>query len=329
MPKTSKNTLRRDRRNVAAIVYDDLCTFEFGIVTEVFGLKRPELDTEWYSFKAVSMGRGALNAAGGIRVSANGTQNDLQRAGTVIVPGWRGKDVPVPKSVQRAVADAHAAGARLISICSGAYVLAAAGLLDGRRATTHWQYAEDLSRKYPQVLVEADKLYVEEDNIFTSAGSSAGIDVCLHIVRTDFGAEIANRVARRLVMHAHRQGGQSQFINQPVPIDYEADRLSGTIDYVRANLDQPHTVRSLAQRARMSSRTFQRRFAALTGIPVGRWLVQERVTRACTLLESSASSLEDISAAVGVTSVANLQYHFRNLVGTSPGRYRTRFSTLR
>ena len=329
MPNPSETTPRRDPRNVAALVYEDLCTFEFGIVTEVFGLTRPELDCEWYSFKSVSTGRGALNAAGGILISATGTRQDLQRAGTVIVPGWRGKDVPVPASVQRVVVDAHRAGARLISICSGAYVFAAAGLLDGRRATTHWQYAEDLARKYPKVNVEADKLYVEDDNIFTSAGSSAGIDVCLHIVRSDFGADVANRVARRLVMHAHRQGGQSQFINQPVPIEYEADRLSGTIDYIRENLDQPHTVHSLANKARMSNRTFQRRFAALTGLPVGRWLVQERVTRACALLESSSSSLEDISAAVGATSVANLQYHFRNLVGTSPGQYRTRFSKLR
>ena len=320
---------RREPRNVAAIVYDDLCTFEFGIVSEVFGLKRPELDREWYSFRAVSVGGSTLNAAGGIRVSATGTPHDLRRAGTVIVPGWRGKDVPVPKSVQRAVIDAHAAGARLVSICSGAYVLAAAGLLDGRRATTHWQYAEDLSRKYPQVKVEADRLYVDEDNIFTSAGSSAGIDLCLHIVRMDYGAEIANRVARRLVMHAHRQGGQAQFIDQPMPIDYGAGRLSETIDYIRTHLDQPHSVGSLAQQARMSSRTFQRRFAALTGLPVGRWLVQERVTRACELLESSTSSLEEISAAVGATGVANLQYHFRKLIGMSPGRYRTRFSKLR
>ena len=329
MPKTSMRTASPDRRRVAAIVYDDLCTFEFGIVTEVFGLKRPEFDHDWYSFSAVPISRGPLKAAGGIRVSATGSRKDLERAGTVIVPGWRGKDVPVPESLTRALADAHVAGARLISICSGAYVLAAAGLLDGRRATTHWRYADDLSRKYPRVSVEADKLYVEDDNIFTSAGSSAGIDVCLHIVRSDYGADIANRVARRLVMHAHRQGGQSQFITQPVPLEYEADRLSGTIDYIRTHLDEPHTVRSLAQRARMSRRTFQRRFGALTGLPVGKWLAQERVARACELLESSTSSLEDISAAVGATGVANLQYHFRKLVGMSPGRYRTRFSQLR
>lgn len=325
----SKNRAGRSRkpnRRVVALVYNGLCTFEFGIVAEVFGLHRPEVDREWYSFTSVAAENGPLTAAGGIEVKATGSRRALSTADTVVIPGWRGKDTPVPSSLCRTVQRAYARGARIVSVCSGAYVLAAAGLLDGRRATTHWRYVDDLSRKYPQVRMEPDQLYVEEGNIFTSAGSSAGIDVCLHIVRQDYGAEVANLVARRLVMHAHRQGGQSQFIAQPVPVDYEADRLSGTVDFVREHLDQPHSVASLAQQARMSPRTFQRRFVALTGLPVGKWLIQERVNRACTLLEASDTPLDAVAAAVGTSSAANLQYHFRNTLGVSPGQYRKRFS---
>ena len=325
---SKKHESRGPNRRVVALVYNGLCTFEFGIVAEVFGLERQEIDEEWYSFRSVAAERGTLAAAGGIEVRPTGSRRDLARAGTVVIPGWRGKDTPVPSALCRSLQQAHDRGARIVSVCSGAYVLAAAGLLDGRRATTHWRYVDDLSEKYPRVKMAPDQLYVEDGNILTSAGSSAGIDVCLHIVRSDYGAEIANLVARRLVMHAHRQGGQSQFISQPVPVDYEADRLSGTIDFVRKHLDQAHSVASLATRARMSPRTFQRRFVALTGLSVGRWLVQERVNRACTLLEASDTPLAAVAAAVGTSSVANLQYHFRKTLGVSPSQYRKRFSDV-
>lgn len=233
-------------RNVVALVYNGLCTFEFGIVAEIFGLPRPELEQDWYSFRTVSFEKGLLAASGGIQIQATGRPMDFRDADTIVVPGWRGRDEPVPESLCKRVRQAYERGARLVSICSGIYVLAAAGLLDGRRATTHWRYVQDFMGKFPAIELEPDQLYVEQDNIYSSAGSSAGIDVCLHIVRGDYGAEIANVVARRLVMHAHRQGGQSQFIDQPVPVEYEANRLSATIDYVRANLDESHTVLSLS-----------------------------------------------------------------------------------
>lgn len=316
----------RGGHRVVALLYDGLCTFEFGIVAEIFGLPRPEFGDQWYSFTTASCETRALKAMGGITVRTSGGLKDIERADTLIVPGWRGKDTPVPARLTAAVREAHARGTRLVSICSGAYVFAAAGLLDGRRATTHWRYAQDIQAKFPAIRLELDRLYVDEDNIYTSAGSSAGIDVCLHIVRKDYGPEVANVVARRLVMHAHRQGGQAQFIDQPVPVDYEADRLSDTIQFARENLDKPHSVASLADRATMSSRTFQRRFVALVGMPVGKWLTQERLSRACDLLESSGSTLPSISAAVGFGSSARLQYHFRKVYGVSPGEYRKRFS---
>ena len=313
---------------MVALLYDGLCTFEFGIVAEVFGLPRPELDENWYSFSTVSLEQGRLQAMGGIVVQCPNNLDDIEGADTLVIPGWRDKDAPVPRRLAEAISRAHAAGTRLVSICSGAYVLAAAGLLNGRRATTHWRYVEDIRQKYPDIRLEPDRLYVDQDNIFTSAGSSAGIDVCLHLVRSDYGPEVANRVAKRLVMHAHRQGGQTQFIDQPVPVDYEADRLTDTIQHVRENLGKSHTVASLAGKARMSGRTFQRRFTALVGMPVGQWLIQERVSTACDLLQSSDSTLHSISAAVGFSSTARLQYHFRKIYGVSPSEYRKRFSSI-
>ncbi|MBZ0216310.1 MAG: transcriptional regulator FtrA [Fimbriimonadaceae bacterium] len=311
--------------NVVALVYEGLCIFEFGIVAEVFGLPRPEIDGDWYRFKSVALEKGPLRAAGGLEITVTGSEADLEQAGTIIIPGWRGKDESVPATLCKALRRAHKRGARLVSICSGAYVLAAAGLLDGRRVTTHWRYVEDFSDKYPGVFVEPDSLYIEDGNILSSAGSSAGIDLCLYIVRRDFGTKIANSVARRLVMHAHRQGGQTQFIEQPVPVENEAHRLSATLDYIRSNLDRTHSVVSLAAVSGMSSRTFQRRFVALTGTPVGQWITRERLTRACTLLETTQAPLDDIVDIVGLANVGNLRYHFRKDFGISPGQYRKRF----
>ncbi len=313
------------KKLIVALAYDGLCTFEFGIVAEVFGLARPEIGASWYEFKTVAIEAGPLRAAGGLEFKASGTKTDLKRADTIIVPGWRGKDKPVPASLCRVLQDAHKRGARLVSICSGVYVLAAAGLLDGRRVTTHWRYADDLAQKYPNITVEPDNLYIDDGEILTSAGSSAGIDLCIHIVRQDFGAKIANSVARRLVMHAHRQGGQSQYIEQPVPRPSEAHRLTSTVEHIRSKLGKTHTVDSLAKISGMGSRTFQRRFMALTGVPTMQWINQERLAQACTLLEAGNSSLDDVADAVGLINAENLRYHFRKSLHISPSEYRKRF----
>jgi len=311
---------------VVALVYDDLCTFEFGIVSEVFGLHRTEFNEDWYEFRSVSMEKGPLSANGGLLFTATGDERDLAWADLIIIPGWRGKDVPVPLAICASLQAAQARGARIVSICSGVYVLAAAGLLKGRKATTHWRYVQDFARKFPDVVLETDSLYVDEGNIMTSAGSSAGIDLCLHIVRKDYGVKIANSVAKRLVMHAHRQGGQRQFIEQPVPAENESHRLSSILDIIRSKLNENHSVQSLALRSGMSIRTFQRKFAALTGEPVGRWINQERLTRACALLETTKASIDDIAGAVGLSNVETLRYHFRQKFGVSPAQYRKRFA---
>ncbi len=317
----------RSKKNlIVALAYDGLCTFEYGIVAEIFGLDRPEMGPNWYQFETVAVEDGPLRAAGGLTITATGKMVDLQRADTIIIPGWRGKDAKVPDHFCKLLQGAHKRGTRLVSICSGVYVLAAAGLLNGRRVTTHWRYADDLAKRYPGIIVEPDNLYIDDGDILTSAGSSAGIDLCIHLARRDFGAKIANSVARRLVMHAHRQGGQSQYIEQPVPKTHEAHRLSDTLEYIQNSLDQPHTVSSLAKSSGMGSRTFQRRFIALTGIPTIQWINQQRLARACTLLETGSAPLDDVAETVGLTSVENLRYHFRKSLHISPSEYRKRFA---
>jgi len=206
---------RPDFLDVATLAYDGLGTFELGIVVEVFGLPRPEF-AQWYRFRVCALGRRRLRATGGLLVQVNGSLAQLARAGTIVISGWRVTEEP-PARLVEALRRAHRRGARLVSICSGVFVLAATGLLDGRRATTHWRYADALRARYPRVRVEADVLYVDEGSILTSAGSAAGIDLCLHIVRRDFGADVANHVARRLVVAPLRDGGQAQFAERPIP----------------------------------------------------------------------------------------------------------------
>jgi len=315
----------RDPRLVAALAYDGLGTFEFGIAVEVFGLPRPEMGADWYRFAVCAAEAGPLRATGGIRVLADGGLDLLREAGTVVVPGWRGADDPVPAPMVDALRAAHAGGARLVSLCSGVFVLAATGLLNGRRATTHWRYAEALAAAYPEIRFTPDVLYVDEGDVLTAAGSAAGIDLCLHVVRRDFGPDIANRLARRLIVPPHREGGQAQFVERPVPPAREGMRLGPLLDRMRARLDEEQPVARLAAEAGMSVRTFLRRFRDATGTTPGDWLAAERIARARELLESTALPIEDIAASCGFGSAATLRHHFRLRLRTSPAAYRARF----
>ncbi|WP_257167787.1 transcriptional regulator FtrA [Bradyrhizobium sp. SRS-191] len=309
---------------VAVITYDGLCTFEFGIAVEVFGLPRPEFDFPWYQFKVVSAESRRSRAIGGIVVEADAPLARLKDARTIIVPGWRDRNERPPERLLRAIAQASARGARCLSICSGVFVLAAAGLLDGKRATTHWRHMPDLKRLYPDIRIEDDTLYVDEGNVITSAGSAAGIDACLHLVRRDFGAKVANAVARRLVMPPHRDGGQAQYVI--APIQARPGRTIGDImDWARARLSQPIAISAMAKRARMSERTFLRRFNEATGSGPAAWLQQERMARARELLEGATLPLADISAQCGYQSLETFRVAFRRSVGTSPAAYRMRF----
>ncbi|WP_142984668.1 transcriptional regulator FtrA [Atlantibacter hermannii] len=311
---------------VVALAYDGLCTFEFGVAVEIFGLARPELGPDWYRFAVAAVDEGELRATGGVRVMADGDMSLIAQAGTVIVPGWRGADTPVPDALCQQLREAHRRGCRILSICSGVFVLAAAGLLEGCRATTHWRYLETLQQRYPDVEVVPDVLYVDEGTVLTSAGSAAGIDLCLHLVRRDFGQEATNSVARRLVVQPHRDGGQTQNIVRPVPVARESKRLGLLFDYLHQQLADNHTVASLASRAGMSPRTFLRRFQDATGTTPARWLLNERLMRARGMLEKTRLSLDSIAIQVGFGSSSTLRYHFQQHFSVSPAAYRKSFT---
>lgn len=314
---------------VAVLAYDGLCTFEFGVAYEVFGLPRPELGAAWYRYSVCGVETGPLRAAGGLTVTPERGLDVLDEAGLIVVPGWRAVDAPVPPPLIERLIAAHRRGARLMSLCSGVTVLAATGLLDGRRATSHWRYVVALAARYPAIRFEAAGLYVDEGDLLTAAGSAAGIDLCLHVVRRDFGADAANSVARRLVVPPHRAGGQAQFIPAPVARDHEADRLGAVIDYMHAHLAEPLAVSALARRAGMSERTFHRRFHALTGEPPGEWLIRARLARACDLIERApAMSLDEIAADAGLGGAGTLRQHFRARLGVTPNAYRASFSGM-
>lgn len=309
---------------VVALVYDGLCTFEFGIVTEIFGLSRPEMGPGWYRFASAAIEDGPLRAAGGLMVTADGDMALLAQADIIVAPGWKGVGVPVPAALCAALKTAHARGARLVSLCSGAFVLAATGLLDGGIATTHWRYADALRAQYPDLQVDEASLYRTHDRIYTAAGSAAGIDLLIEIVRQDFGAAAANSVARRLVMPAHRSGGQAQFLERPVALR-EGTEIAPLLDAVRGDLSRTWTIADMARRARMSDRTFLRRFSEATGTTPGEWLVAERVGAAKHLLCQGSGQMEDIAQAVGFGSAHTLRHHFRRKMGISPTQFRARF----
>ena len=271
---------------VAVLAYDGLCTFEFGIAVEVFGLPRPEFDFPWYQFAVVAAEGRRARATGGIVIEADARLNRLNEASTIIVPGWRDRTERPPERLLKAISQASKRGARCLSICSGVFVLAAAGLLDGRRATTHWRHIPDLKRLYPNIHVEEDVLYVDEGNVITSAGSAAGIDACLHVIRKDFGSKVANTVARRLVMPPHRDGGQAQYVAAPVQ-ERPGRTIAGAMEWARLRLAEVIDIGGLATIAAMSERTFQRRFREAVGLTPKLWLQCERMFRAQELLETS------------------------------------------
>lgn len=317
---------RARRHRVVALAYDGLCTFEFGCVVELFALERPELPVEWYDFDVCSVERGPLRAAGGIEVRVPNSIALLDRADTIVIPGWRNADELPPPALLRRIRAAYERGARLCTICSGVFVLAAAGILEGRKVTTHWRHAERLSQRYPGITVEPNSLYIQSGQVLTSAGSAAGLDMLLHLVRTDHGARIANQVAQRLVIPPHREGGQAQYLPRPMPHD-ERNRLSQLIYWVRAHPAQAHTLRTLARRASMSPRTLQRQFQETVGFGPYEWLIRERIALAKDLLQTGRHSLSRVAESVGFNSQETFRRHFRRVAGTSPATYRRQFAS--
>ncbi|NTV11629.1 MAG: helix-turn-helix domain-containing protein [Zoogloea sp.] len=305
---------------VAVVAFDRISAFHLSVPCVVFGESHPAVpDIELLVCAAED---GPLATTAGFSVNIDHGLDALARADTVIMPSWRIPHERPPQALLDALLAAHARGAQVVGLCLGAYVLAEAGLLDGRRATTHWAFAQDFAQRFPKVQVDADVLYIDDGNLLTSAGTVAGIDCCLHLLRRRYGSETANSVARRLVIPPHRQGGQAQFIEQPLPATARDCRLAELLEWVRANLRQPHTLDSLAAKALMSRRTFTRHFRQLTGTTVGDWLLRERLSRTQHLLETTDQSVESIADLAGFGSAVSLRHHFRKAFGVSPKAWR-------
>ncbi|MCQ3014280.1 transcriptional regulator FtrA [Pseudomonas tremae] len=310
---------------VVALIYNQLCTFEFGCTVEVFALKRPELGVTWYEFATFPVDDGPITAAGGITIVPTPGEVLLENADTIIVPGWRGVESKVPLRLIEQLQAAHARGTRICSICTGAFVLAAAGLLDGHKVTTHWRYTDLLATMYPGLTIQPNELYVDQGNIVTAAGSAAGLDMMLHLVRNDHGSRVANMVAQRMVIPPHREGGQSQYASRQL-VSASDGPISNLMDWIRGDLQRPHTIKEMASRASLSTRTLHRSFMESTGLTPYDWLLGERVAYAKELLESSKLRLNEVVDRAGFGSEESFRRHFRNLVGISPSSYRKQFA---
>ena len=309
---------------VAAVIDDGMLTFDFAIPCEVFGLDRSDIVDPWYEFLVVAARNRRVRTQTGFTLEATHGLRALERADTIVVPGWVDPQVPPPPALTRALLRAHDRGARVFSICTGAFVLAAAGLLDGRRATTHWMYADRLAERYPQIDVDPRVLYVVEDRVMTSAGTGAGIDLCLYVVACDHGAEVAATVARRMVMPLYRTGGQAQFVDTPIAPEC-TDEMSELLAWGLANLPSGLSVDDLARRAAMSPRTLTRRFRATAGVPPGEWLQRERMRLAQRLLESTDEPIERVARGAGYDSSVTMRAQFATRLRTSPRAYRRTF----
>jgi AraC family transcriptional activator FtrA len=312
-------------RSVAVLAYPGMSLFEIGIVTEVFGLPRPELAVPWYELALCAERPGPVPVAGGASLHTPHGLGVLAAAGTVIVPGVADVHGSPSPALVRALCRAHSTGARIVSICSGAFALAGAGLLDGRPAATHWRYAALLAERYPAVDVDPGVLYIDDGDVLTSAGSAAGIDLCLHLVRADHGATIANAVARRLVVQPHRDGGQAQFTEAPVAAAAGDGRIARSMEWAAGRLAEPLTVEHLARHAAMSPRSYLRHFARATGTSPIRWLIAQRVQASLALLENTAAPIEEVAAAVGFDTAVTYRHHFARSLHTSPSAYRRAF----
>jgi transcriptional regulator GlxA family with amidase domain len=309
---------------VAMIVYDGAAAFEIGVVCDIFrGDYAQEFGVPWYRLTVCGPAP-SVRLDAGLRMEVPAGLAAVRAAGTVIAVPTEQPD-QVPAEVLDALRAARARGQRIVSLCTGAFVLAAAGILDGHPATTHWSECAKLAERYPRVTVDPDVLYVDDGDLLSSAGSAASIDLCLHVVQRDFGSEVATRLARELVVPLHRDGGQAQFIDTPLPVLDDRHLFADTLTWLQAHLDQAVTVRDLAARSAMSSRTFARRFLASTGATPYQWIVRERIRLAQRLLETTDLPIDAVAARTGLRTAGNLRKHFGRVVRTSPHAYRDSF----
>lgn len=313
---------------VAVVAFDGISPFHLSVPCLVFGEDRTDAGQPRFRLRVCALEAGPLRTNAGFTIEATHGLEALRRAAIVVVPSWRDDGSPAPAALLKALRDAHRRGATIVGLCLGAFVVAQAGLLDGRPATTHWHLAAAFARRYPSVQLQPEVLYVDNGDVLTSAGTAAGIDCCLHLLRVRHGAEAANRAARRMVVAPHRQGGQAQYIQQPVPAAAGQDRLRPLLEWLGRHPQRPHQLDELARRALMSRRTFTRRFRAATGTTVGQWLLNQRLALAQRLLETTEQPVEVVAADAGFGSAVSLRQHFAAAFSVSPSAYRRQFSTL-
>ncbi|WP_336924046.1 helix-turn-helix domain-containing protein [Aquipuribacter sp. SD81] len=312
-------------QNVVALVYDGVGAFGLGVVSEVFGYDRSADGLPRYDFDVAAVEPGPVRTDIGLQVVAEHGLERVAEADLVCVLGWERTDTEPPEELLQAMRDTVARGGRIMSHCSGAFVVAAAGLLDGRRVATHWMHADALARRYPAVTVDRDVLYVDDDPIFSSAGTAAGIDMCLYLLRREHGAAVANDVARRMVVPPYREGGQAQYVAAAVPEVDDTSCLRETIAWAQHHLEEDLSVEELAARALMSPRSFARHFRAATGATPHAWLLGQRVSRAQQLLETTDLPVDEVARRSGLGAATTLRHHFSQRLGTSPQAYRRTF----
>lgn len=308
---------------VVVVAYEGLRTFEFGCVVEFFDLQRPELNVDWYRFAVCTADSRHLHAAGGIRIDVDYGLDLLEYADTIVIPGWHDVNIAPAPELIASLRAAYQRGVRICSICTGVFVLAAAGLVQGKKVTTHWHHARLLATRYPSVEVLPEALYVDEGQIVTSAGSAAGLDMLLHLVKRDYGYRVANLVAQRLVIPFLRDGGQRQLTNKPV-IEQKENPMTTLAAWLMENLALPHTLQSLSNRAMMSNRTLQRRFQDAVGVPIMQWITLQRIAYAKELLSTTPLPLSHIAERIGYSSEATFRHHFRKIERCSPTAFRKR-----
>lgn len=312
---------REARHRVVVLVGDQSSAFDLSVAAQVFA-HDPHIGVPWYRFTVATEHPGPVRLDLGLNLAVDHGLSAFRAADTIIVAGL----VPASPPVVDALQAAHRRGVRIVSLCVGAFALAAAGLLDGRRATSHWHVTGKLRLNYPDIDVVNDVLYVDDGNVLTSAGVAAAIDLVIHLVRLDHGAEVANRIARDMVVAPHRHGGQAQFVQTPAETVAPADNLGGTLDWVTEHLDEHITLQTMARRANLSVRQFSRRFQEATGTTPHQWLIRHRILRAQALLEHSGMSIEEVAAHCGFRSAAAMRPHFTRRVTTSPTSYRRNFA---
>lgn len=317
----------KSAHNIAIIAYNNISLFHLSIPCSIFGEDLDRAGARPYNIEVCTEHVGLVDTLSGFPITINKNLSIIDNADTVIIPAWCDPDIEVPTALLNAIGNAHKRGARIVGLCLGAFVLAEAGILEGKTASTHWAWAADFAKKYPNVNFDNDVLYIDAGNIFTSAGSAAAIDCCLHILRLDHGADIANRVARRMVVAPHRSGGQVQYIEKPLPRNIDSNRLEPAIKWAINNITQPLRIDLLANKASMSRRNFSRLFKKAMGVTFTQWLLEQRLSIAQQLLETTSYTIDRVATDSGFSSSVSFRQHFLTSFSISPTAYRKQFKS--